>query len=99
MFAADCDSIQYIGQLDAAERQWSAAATRFSTAADCFEKSIARKSEEIAKKEAENSGGLLDDQITGLRSEIESQKTLQAQSVKNAAIAARNAQPPKTPAR
>jgi tetratricopeptide (TPR) repeat protein len=99
MFAADCDSIQYLGQLDAAEHKWPAAASRFSAAADCFEKSIARKSEEIAKKEAENSGGLLDDQIAGLRSEIESQKALQAQSVKNAAVAARNAQPPTIPAR
>jgi tetratricopeptide (TPR) repeat protein len=99
MFASDCDSIQYIGQLDAAERKWPAAATRFSAAADCFEKSIALKSEEIARKEAQNSGGLLDDQIARLRSEIESQKALQAQSVKNAAIAAKNVPPASPPAR
>jgi uncharacterized protein HemY len=31
--AEDCDSLQYLGQLDAAEKKWPAAATRFTSAA------------------------------------------------------------------
>jgi hypothetical protein len=99
MFAADCDSIQYIGQLDAAERRWAEAVTSFTRADGCFQESIARKLEEVAKKEADNSGGLLDDQIAGLKSEIESQRLLQAQSVQNATIAARNTSPAVKPGR
>lgn len=99
MYAADCDSVQYIGQLDAAERKWPAAATSFNRAAGCFQESIARKSEEVAKKEAENSGGLLDDQIAGLKSDIESQRMLETQSMQNAALAVRNSLPAKPGAR
>ena len=97
--AEDCDSLQYLGQLDAAEKKWPAAATRFTSAAACFEGAIEKGSAELAKKEAANADGLLDGQIAGVKEDIAGQRVLQAQSVQNAAVAARNVLPPRTPAR
>jgi hypothetical protein len=90
MSDADCDSLQYLGQLDAAERQWLAAADRFSSAASCFESSIERKRTDLAKKEAEDVGGVLDSQIASLKAEIEAEQQLQKNSLHNASIARTN---------
>ena len=96
MYAEDCDSLQYLGQLDAADRNWPAAAGRFNDAAACFDMSITRMSAEVLKKEAQNTGGLLDEQIAAIKSDIDARRMLYAQSVQNAAIASRNA--PASPA-
>jgi tetratricopeptide (TPR) repeat protein len=89
--SADCDSLQYLGQLDAAGRNWPAAAGRFNDAAVCFEMSIMRMAAELQKKEAQNTGGLLDEQIAAIRSDIEARRALYSQSVQNAAIVGKNA--------
>jgi tetratricopeptide (TPR) repeat protein len=99
MYAADCDALQYIGQLDASERKWPAAAASFIKAANCFQESISRTSAELAKKEEGNAGGLLDAQIAILSSDLDAQRLLQAQSVQNAAVADKNASALKSPAR
>jgi hypothetical protein len=90
IYAADCDSLHYLGQLDAAARNWPAATGRFNDAAACFELSITGMSAELLKKEAQNTGGLLDEQIAAIRSDIEARRLLYSQSVQNAAIASKN---------
>ena len=86
----DCDSIQYLAQIDAAERKWPAAATRFARAAECFHESIGRMSERLAKTEADNADGLLDAQIAALRADIEMRQLLEKQSRANAAASQKN---------
>ena len=90
MKADDCDSLQFIGQLDGAEKKWAAAFASFSAAAECFAASIKKMSQEIVKKQAENEGGLLDEQIAALESDLESRRLLQDQSLKNVEIARKN---------
>jgi tetratricopeptide (TPR) repeat protein len=89
--SADCDSIQYLGQIDSAERKWAPALSRFSEAAGCFQQSMVRLTAELATKESQNAEGLLAGQIAGLKSDIEAQSLLQAQSSLNAGVVARNA--------
>jgi tetratricopeptide (TPR) repeat protein len=99
MFAADCDSIQYIGQLDAAERKWAAAVASFTKAAGCFQESMARMAEDLARKEAANTDGLMDHLVAGLRSDIEARRLLHEQSLRNAEAAAKNIPPAGRPSR
>jgi tetratricopeptide (TPR) repeat protein len=89
--SVDCDSIQYLGQIDSAERNWASAFSRFSEAAGCFQQSTARLTAELATKESQNLDGLLAGQIAGLKSDIEAQSLMQAQSTFNAGVVARNA--------
>lgn len=89
--SVDCDSIQYLDQIDSAERKWASAFSRFSEAAGCFQQSIVRLTAELATKESQNTDGLLAGQIAGLKSDIDAQSVLQAQSTLNAGVVARNA--------
>ncbi len=99
MLPFDCDSMQYIGQLDAAERKWADAAANFAKAAACFKTVIAGMTSDLAAKEAANVDGLLDGQIARLRIDIAARQKLLEQSVTNAAIAAKNSPPVRPPAR
>jgi tetratricopeptide (TPR) repeat protein len=88
MNAANCDSIRYIGIIDAAERLWPAAFKRFTTAAGCYGGVIARLESELAEKQADTSG-LFAGQIAGLVAEIAEAKALLDASTHNAEVAAK----------
>ncbi len=90
MKADDCDSLQYIGQLDGVEKNWPEATAGFKKAAACFEQSIVRMSADLEKKKTENTGGLLDEQIAAVESDLQSRRLLLEQSVRNVEIASRN---------
>jgi tetratricopeptide (TPR) repeat protein len=89
MNRADCDSERYLGQVDAVERKWPEAFSRFSQAAACYELAIARLQRELAEHEKDISG-LSNGLITSLRGEINDAGALRANSASNAQIASRN---------
>jgi tetratricopeptide (TPR) repeat protein len=90
MNAADCDALRYLGQIDAAEGMWPAAANQFTVAASCYQQTIEHLSAELSEKRADTSG-LLESQIAALQVEINDAKVFQDQSEHNAGIASRNA--------
>jgi tetratricopeptide (TPR) repeat protein len=90
MNAANCDSIRYLGIIDAVERQWRVAVARFNAAASCYTGAIAALETELAEKQADTSG-LYAGQIPGLVAEIAEAKSLLDLSNHNADVAAKNA--------
>jgi hypothetical protein len=90
MNAADCDAQRYLGQIDAAERTWSPASTRFSIAVACYDQMLARMAKELAEHEQDISG-LSNGLIASLRGEIQDAQALRAVSATNAALTAKNA--------
>ena len=89
MNGANCDSIRYLGIIDAAERRWPVAVARFTAAAACYKAAIADLEGELAEKQADTSG-LFAGQIPGLVAEIAEARNLLDASTHNAEIAARN---------
>ena len=90
MNRADCDSERYLGQIDSVERSWTAAASRFSQAATCYELAIVRMRKELAEYE-EDITGLSNALITAKRAEIKDGEALRVNTLNNAAVASRNA--------
>jgi tetratricopeptide (TPR) repeat protein len=90
MNATNCDSLRYLGQIDSIEKNWNSASSHFSRAASCYAQVIARLTSELAEKEADTSG-LLVGQVASLRAGIKEAQALQAASIHNAAVAAKNA--------
>jgi tetratricopeptide (TPR) repeat protein len=86
----NCDSIRYVGILDAAERKWPAAVARFSSAAGCYTIAIAQIEHELAEKQKDTSG-LYAGQIAALTAELTEAKSLLDASLHNAEVATKNA--------
>ena len=89
MNAGNCDSIRYLAIIDAAERQWPIAVSRFTAAANCYSRAIAALETELAERQADTSG-LFAGQIPALVADIAEAKSLRDTSVHNADVATRN---------
>jgi tetratricopeptide (TPR) repeat protein len=88
--ATDCHAERYLGQIDAADRNWKSAAGRFSTAAACYEAALIRLRSDLATYE-EDITGLSNGLIAGIRAEIEQTVALRANAAHNAGLAAKKA--------
>ena len=92
MNAAECDSLRYLGLIDAAERSWQPAAGRFTSAAACYRRAIDAMESELAKKQADTSG-LYAGQIAAIAADIAEARGLLEACSHNAEFATRNAAP------
>jgi len=85
----DCDSQRFLGQIDASERAWKPAFSRFSSAAACYDQALVRMRKDLAEHEMDISG-LSNGLIATLRVEIQETQSLRAITASNAAVASRN---------
>ena len=82
MNAADCVSITYLGQIDAAERIPKQAFVWFSNAVACYNQKLERMGGELARHEKDITG-LSNGLIAGLRVEIKEAQALRAAALKH----------------
>ena len=90
MNRTDCDSERYLGQIDSVERNWKAAASRYSQAAVCYEVAIVGMRKELAALE-EDITGLSNGLITAKRAQIKDAEALRVNTTNNANVASKNA--------
>ena len=83
MNSADCDSHRYLGQIDVAERTLKSAFERYSTAVACYDQVLARLAADLAKHQNDTSG-LSEGLIAGVRAEIKEAQDLRAASARSA---------------
>jgi tetratricopeptide (TPR) repeat protein len=86
----DCDSMRYLGLIDAFELQWPAAAARFSAGRNCYRDLVEKLSADAAEKEGDTSG-LLTAQVARMREDIAEATSLESVCDKNTTVATRNA--------
>ncbi len=86
----DCDSMRYLGLIDAFELQWPGALSRFSAGRSCYRQLIEKLTADAAEKERDPSG-LLAAQVARLREDIGEAASLESVCDKNAAAATKNA--------
>jgi hypothetical protein len=83
----DCEALLHLGYIDAAERTWMAALSRFRAAAACFGKSAAAASAEVSAPGTDPSIG--DGVAAGVRTAVAEALALQAAAHYNGALAAK----------
>jgi len=89
MNRAECDSLRYLGLLDAAERTWPAAVDRFRSAAGCYQQAIDALTKELAEKQADASG-LYADQAAGIAADLGEARGLLETCKHNVEVAEKN---------
>ena len=83
MNASDCDSLGYLGQIDALEKNLRPALARFTGAVACYDEQLSQLKVDLARYEKDITG-LSNGLIAGLRARIAETEVLRGASMKHA---------------